>query len=67
MYARHLGNLTHPCMGKNTVAICMNNWNELHLQQPSITDLSFAVTLTQDAAALILKRTKNMKLADKDC
>ena len=54
-------------MGKNTVAICMNNWNELHLQQPSITDLSFPVTLTQDAAAFILKRTKNMKLADKDC
>ena len=91
MCARHLGNPTHPHMGRtlgpieqnhaimqktpstyrssygNTVVSCMDNRKEPHPQHPSITNLSFTVTFTQDAAALFLKRAKNVKLADKDC
>ena len=45
----------------------MDNRKDPHPQHPSITNLSFTVTFTQDAAALFLKRAKNVKLADKDC
>ena len=41
----------------------VNRMRSIHQLQ----NLSFTVTLTQDAAALFLKRAKNVKLADKDC
>ena len=45
----------------------MHAKNELHPNDPSITDLSFTVTLSLDTTALFLKRAKRVKLADKDC
>ena len=41
----------------------VNRMRRIHQLQ----NLSFTVTLTQDAAARFLKRVKNVKLADKDC
>ena len=45
----------------------MHEHNEMHPNHSSITDLSFTVTLFQDATPLFLKRGKKVKLADKDC
>ena len=41
--------------------------NILNTKYPSTTDLSSTGNLSQEAAALFLKRAKNAKIADKNC